>query len=429
MEQVSMHTRQSGAAHVPMMFFLLLLIMFLGALGFAYVKLTENGDLLKQRNEARAAADAATKRELLIQHYVEDIGKVVGKPGKYTGRDGSRGVYGDASIEAMAGLMNPAEIKKVFDDACRACELGEASGLENVLGAMVTRMSQLKAQANNADLERDKALAEKSEIDRKFQESVRDGQNRAREWGQNLENTRAEFASAREEKDRTINNLQQNLQNKVDELTTTRETAAEAEKALRAEIAKKEMHASALIQKDRMRDPPDVADGKIIGARSGVASAFINLGKKDNLQAGTVFRVRNPHSDKVKAYAVVTRVEEERAEVSLSGIVDPIGDYVREGDQLFNEIYSPNMSRTIFLLGRFSAPYEKDRLAALLKRLGNKVVDKVGPGVDTVILGDDPINEAGDGFAAIKDSPEFKEANNLGVEMVPLRKIRDLVRL
>ena len=30
-----MHTRQSGAAHVPMMFFLILLIMFLGALGFA----------------------------------------------------------------------------------------------------------------------------------------------------------------------------------------------------------------------------------------------------------------------------------------------------------------------------------------------------------------------------------------------------------
>lgn len=424
-----MHTRQSGAAHVPMMFFLLLLIMFLGALGFAYVKLTENGDLLKQRNEARAASDAATKRELLLQHYIEDIGKVIGKPGKYVGRDGSRGVYGDASIEAMTGLMNPSDIKRVFDEACRACELGEASGLENVLGAMVTRMSQLKAQASNADLERDKALVEMSELDRKFQEAVRDSQNRAREWNQNLENAREAFANNNAEKDRTISNLQQNLNNKVDELTTTRETAAELEKGLRAELAKKEMHTSALIGKDRMRAPPDVADGKIIGARTGVASAFINLGKKDNLQAGTVFRVRNPHSDKVKAYAVVTRVEEERAEVSLSGIVDPIGDYVREGDQLFNDIYSPNLPRTIFLLGRFSAPYEKDRLATLLKRLGNKVVDKIGPGVDTVILGDDPINEAGDGFAAIKDSPEFKEANNLGVEMVPLRKIRDLVRL
>jgi flagellar biosynthesis GTPase FlhF len=424
-----MHSRQSGAAHVPIMFFLLLLIMFLGTLVFGWLKLNEANDLRTQRDSANAKAAAASKRELLIQHYVEDIGRVVGKPGKYEGRGGGAAVYGEASIADLVGLMSPADLKKVLDDACRGAEVGEAQGLENVLGAMITRMGQLKAQASNAEVARDQALAEKSEIDRKFQDAVSQQQARAREWAQNLENARAEYENSRQDKDRTNANLTQNLQEKADQLISAKEQAAKTEEQLRKEIAKKEMHASSLVMKDQMRNPPDVADGKVIAARAGLPSAFINLGKKDNLPNGTVFWVRNPHNEKVKALATVTRVEDERAEVSLSQVADPVGDAVREGDLLYNPIYSPNLTRTIFLMGRFSAPYDKDRVEALLKRLGNKVVTKIGPGVDTVVLGDNPVNEAGDGFAEIKESSEYKDALQLGVEMMPLLKIRDLLKL
>lgn len=423
-----MHTRQSGAAHVPIMFFLFLLIMFLGALTFAFIKTSENGKLLTERDTARAEAKAARDRGLLIEHYIEDIGRVVGKMGKYTGREGSQSVYNGATID-FAGLMNPVEIKKVLDDACASAKVSQASGLENVLSAIVTRCGQLEQRAKDMESERDKAIAEKSEVDRKFQAATTEVQKTAREWSQNLETARSDFDAGRQQRDRDINNLQQNLRDKADELAAAKEAAAAKEKSLLAEIAKKDMHNSALVTMNQMRNPPDVADGKVVVARTGVASAFINLGKKDNLQPGTIFRVRNPNNEAVKAYATVTRVEDERAEVSLSGIVEPVGDYVREGDLLYNELYSPRMVRTIFLMGRFSAPYEKDNLANLLKRLGNKVVDKVGPGVDTVILGDDPINEAGDGFAAVRDSAEYKEAIGLGVEFAPLKKIRDLIKL
>lgn len=424
-----MHSRQSGAAHVPIMFFLLLLIMFLGTLVFGWLKLNEANDLRAQRDAANARAQAATKRELLIQHYVEDIGRVIGKPGKYEGRGGGAAVYGEASIADLVGLMNPAEIKKVLEDACRGAEVGDAQGLENVLGAMITRMGQLKGQANNAELARDQALAEKSEIDRKFQEAVSQQQARAREWAQNLENARAEYESSRQEKDRTNANLTQNLQEKADQLITAKEQAAKTEEQLRKELRYKSNQNAALTAKDQLRNPPDVADGKVIAARANLPSAFINLGKKDNLPNGTMFRIRSPHSDKVKALATVVRVEDERAEVELSQVVDPIGDAVREGDLLYNELYSPNMTRTIFLMGRFSLPYDKDRVELLLKRLGNKVVTKMGPGVDTVILGDNPVNEAGDGFAEIRDSAEFKEAQGLSAEFVPLLKVRDLLKL
>jgi hypothetical protein len=189
------------------------------------------------------------------------------------------------------------------------------------------------------------------------------------------------------------------------------------------------MHNSALVSREQLRQPEDVADGKIIGARDGVAVAYVNIGKKDLLERGTIFRVRNPRSNEVKGMATVTRVEDERAEVELSSIKEPIGDWVREGDLIYNELYTPRMSRTIYLMGRFSAPYHKPELTALLKRLGNKVVDKMKPGVDTVILGDDPLNEAADGFSAVSDSEEYKLAVDLHVEFAPLRKIRDLIKL
>lgn len=371
-----MHTRQSGAAHVPIMFFLFLLIFFLGALGFAFVTQSENGDLRKQRDEARAELEVSRSRSLLIEHYIDDIGRVIGKMGKYEGRPESKSVYKDATID-FAGLMNPADVKKVMEDACRNANVGVASSLENVLGAMVQRMGQLEQRAKDAELARDTALAEKSEVDKKFQAATADVSTRAREWSQNLEQSRSDFDTAKQDKDRQITQLQQNLRDKADELTTAKEAAAAQEKALKAEIAKKEMHASALIAKDMMRNPVDQADGKVLVAQPGITSAFINLGRKDNLQLGTEFRIREKNSDQVKAFATVTRVEEERAEVALSGVVDPIAGFVREGDLLFNELYSPNMVRTIFLMGRFSAPYEKAPLTTLLKRLGNKVVDKM----------------------------------------------------
>ena len=112
-----MNDRQRGAAHVPMMFFLLLLAMFLGALGFAYVTFTENGKLQEDLKTARAAQETSQKKAVLVDHYIEDLGRVIGKPGKYEGREGQTAAYGGATLDAP-GVVNPKDLKKVLDDAC-----------------------------------------------------------------------------------------------------------------------------------------------------------------------------------------------------------------------------------------------------------------------------------------------------------------------
>jgi len=423
-----MHNRQSGAAHVPIMFFLILLVMFLGALGFGYVTLTRNGELQQQLSKATADADVLRNKSFLVEHYIEDIGRVIGKPGKYEGRQGSVSLYKGATLDYPM-VMNPAEIKKVMDDACAAAGVSAGSSLENVLGAMVTHGSQLAQRTTEIETERDRALTEKRELENKFQSATASHSQASNTWRQSLEQTRAEFTNATSEKDRTIGALQANVNQKVDELTTAKEEATVIEKGLRKEVAKQQMHNSALTAKNAMRTPPDAADGKVIAAQAGVPSAFINLGRKDLLKEGTVFRIKNPHNDKIKGYATVTRLEDERAQVELSGLVDAIGDSVRAGDLLYNDLFSPRVTRTIFLMGRFSAPYNKPELTNLLRRLGNKVVDKMAPGVDTVILGNDPINEAGDGFASVQESDDYKLASDLRVEFAYLNTIRDLIKL
>ena len=423
-----MPNRQSGAAHVPMMFFLLLLVLFLGAVGFAYVTQSDNNDLRRQVVDAKADAAELRAKEILIEHYVEDVGKVIGKYGKYVGRPGQSGVYGSATLN-YTGIVDPAEVKKVMDDALTNAKLSAATGLENVLGSMVTKVGQLEEQVKALGVERDKLAAEKSELDKRFQQTTAEATTKAREYSQQAEQERTNFAQAVAAHAANLSQVQEGLRAKSDELSAEKERATAREKDLSKQIANHQMQNSALIERGRLQRPADVADGRILVAKTGIPTAYINLGRKDLLQRGTIFRVKNPNGSAVKGYARVTDVQEERSEVALYDFADPVGDFAREGDLLFNDLYTPRVTRTVYLLGRFSAPYNKPELTQLLQRLGNKVVDKMQPGVDLVILGNNVPNEANDGFTSVTESPEYKLASELRVEFAYLSTIRDLIRL
>ena len=423
-----MMNRQSGAAHVPIMFFLLLMVLFLGTLGFAVVTNNENGQLRQARDQANADLKTLREKELLVEHYIADIGAVINKPGKYEGRNNAGGIYGVATL-TYAGVMNPGEVKKAMDDACTGAGVSVASGIENVLGAIVTKVSQQGQRVKDVEAERDRAMTEKSELDRKLQTVANEAKTKASEYQTNNDQIRSDFAAANQDRENRITQVTESLRAKNDEMQTEKDKAAAVEKKLSQEKAELKNHNSALVARDAMRQPPDSPDGKILVAKQGIPVAFINLGRKDMLQPGTKFRVRTPNSDKVKGYATVKRVEDERAEVELSDFIDPVGDFARAGDLIYNDIYTPRVTRTIYLMGNFTAPYNKPELTNLLKRLGNKVVDKMAPGVDTVILGNDPVNEAGDGFAKVQDSEEFKKASELRVEFSYLSKIGDLIKL
>ena len=160
-----MHIRERGAAHVPMIFFVLILVMFLGALVFGYVKQTENGELTKQRNDAVRDKKTLEAKLVLTEHYIEDVFKVIGKAGTYTGRKTSASQYEGATLTST-GVMNPEEVKKVLDEAAQRAELTIASSLETALGQLLAKIDALKSRVRDAEGERDKAMSEKGALDR-----------------------------------------------------------------------------------------------------------------------------------------------------------------------------------------------------------------------------------------------------------------------
>lgn len=421
-----MHNRQSGAAHVPIMFFLILLVMFLGALTFGYMTQTKNNELTKAAQEARAELRQLQLKDLLIEHYVADIGDVFKKPGEYSGRP--RVDY-QGQVFEYAGAMNPKQLKELLDTAANNAGVSQASSLENLFGAMIAKINSQAQRIKDVELARDTAITDKNQSDAKFSTVKSDADSRSRTNEQELEQARTDFDSAKTDKDRHIATLQASLNAKADELTSYKEEALAEQKRLEGRIALLKTQLSAMTEQIAMIQPPSVADGQVIVAENGIERAFINLGKKDMLPPGTVFRIKGRTDDGVKGYCQVTKVEDERAEVRLYDFVDPISDWARPGDRLFNDLYTPRMTRTIFLMGRFSAPYGHEQLANMLRRLGNKVVTRMGPGVDLVILGNDPVNEAGDGFAKVEESDEFKMANELRVEFAYLNKVADLIKL
>jgi hypothetical protein len=425
-----MHFRQSGAAHVPMMFFLILMVLFLGALGFAFVSATDTSDMKLRVDEMVAKMKIADAKVMLRDNYIEDLGnelRMTTSKGKYEGRPNAD--YAGQTLDEVPGVMSPALVKEKLNAFSGQAEIVAYNGVENMLNAVVGKLDAYKDRIKQLDADRTKAIADKEATDAGLRTAQSAHSERQTALSNELQTKLTSWNASVADKTGLLTQTQGNLNTVRDELIATKEAQVKEVKALKAEIAKLQAHNTALVSKLTLINPPNVADGQVIAARNNVAQAFINLGRKDMLQPDTIFQIKNPNSDKIKGYAKVVRVEQERAEVQLSGIVDPIADQVREGDKIYNSLYSPNSSRNIFLLGRFDYPYHKPELEKLLIALGNKVSAKMVPGVDLVILGDKTINEAQDGLQEITESPEYKEALNLGVEFAPLHKIRDLIKL
>ncbi|MFK7931504.1 MAG: hypothetical protein AB8H79_25215, partial [Myxococcota bacterium] len=191
-------------------------------------------------------------------------------------------------------------------------------------------------------------------------------------------------------------------------------------KRLEAVNARFTNHKSHLETVLSQRNAPDAVDGRIVASQGKVKRAYTDLSRVDGLISGTVFRITNPGSNKVKAYGTVVSVGDERSELAIHGLVDEF-DPVATGDQMSNDRFTPGMSRRIHLMGSFSNPWDKASVARILTGLGHDVVKRFDAGVDLVILGDEISNNN------VSGSKAFQDASTLGVEFAPVARIRDLL--
>lgn len=119
----------------------------------------------------------------------------------------------------------------------------------------------------------------------------------------------------------------------------------------------------------------------------------LDIGHAGGVKAGQRFEVWRVHGrEQDELIGVVEIIRTLSAHYSLATVLALTNDNepVRKGDKLVSHLWHNGRFLTIAMHGEFEAPnqaYTKERLAELLKQMGCRVVDKVQPGVDLVILG------------------------------------------
>ncbi len=119
----------------------------------------------------------------------------------------------------------------------------------------------------------------------------------------------------------------------------------------------------------------------------------VNLGSADGVKAGQRFEVwRLSGHERDRAIAVIEIVRTLNDAYSLASVLTLVDekDPVRTGDKVVSLLWHDGRFLTIAMHGDFEAPtqsYSKARLKELLELAGCRVVDRVQPGVDLVILG------------------------------------------
>jgi hypothetical protein len=137
----------------------------------------------------------------------------------------------------------------------------------------------------------------------------------------------------------------------------------------------------------------------------------INLGSADGVKAGQRFEVWRTHGrEQDSMIAVVEIIRTLSPHYSLVTVLSLLDrdEPVRKGDRLFSQLWHEGRFLTVALHGDFEPPaqaYSKERLSELLRQMGCRVVDRVQPGVDLVILGSNLIGD--DWYRAARSDLRF----------------------
>jgi hypothetical protein len=212
-----------------------------------------------------------------------------------------------------------------------------------------------------------------------------------------------ELADASQQLTRTVTenqnqiaNARQQAKTARDELDVERERSRQEVRQLNREKDLLAARTTAAAESLKLRNAADAPDGEVIGSMESVGKAYINIGRRQMLRSGTPFRIfeKTRSGLKLKGHGMVTTVEMDRSEMQITELVDRYSPVVK-GDVIATDLYSPNMKRTIYLMGRFITPHTKEEVKRLMAEIGNEVVDGISPKVDLILLGKGELAEGG----------------------------------
>ena len=418
-----MDRRQSGVAHVNIFWAIVPMVLMIGAAFYGYLGHTEAERADGAETVALARAQTATVKRYALEQQLQALTALVGQVGTFT----PDGTATDAGPESS--YTSPGQLSKYYDTVKDQLLLTANKELKDIVAEVKGLVKSKDAQI--ADL-KTRVAAEQANVDKHSQTiaSVTASKD-------------TEISRLEAEKRRAEQNTTTSLQAKEEELGQIRNKAQAARDAARKAA---EAHSEAIAKKNKeiqgikaantnlsskleLINSPSEPDGKVLSASARIAEAVINLGTKDMIKTGMVFRVLDGtdallKKNTVKAHAVVVAVSRDSARVKIRGAgkYDP----VVKGDLIANDLYSKNLKRDIFLVGRFVEPYNKGQITKILESLGNRVHKDWDASCDLLIMGHEPV---GEDAVRIEDTDAYKTAINHRIEVAPLYKIKDFLKL
>ncbi len=303
----------------------------------------------------------------------------------------------------LNGLWDMMEDDEILDDPSAVVQKPLVDALKTMYDLYkAERAAHQRASETAADGQEqiEKLIETNENLGREFEQEV--GTLRVR-----LDAIDEEWKSYRQQKEEEFALFEKSVQDRADQNLAAEQESRNQISALRGELDKKEARARELQHKLREFQilPQQLmaarqTDGKVLMAKPGEDTVFINLGARDRLVLGIRFAVYPPDtgipsSGQAKATIEVIEIGED---VSTCRILQDNALFpILEGDLVANPVYDRQRSLTFYVLGEFDFDYDgrddpngKATLQAVIKENGGLIADELSARIDFVIAGARP---------------------------------------
>jgi hypothetical protein len=412
-----------GAARISAVWMIVMIVLFLVAIAFAFIAQSDMSAAQSQKEAAETAAQEATDS---VEGYRDEVRGLSAALGWYD-RDSS---YDPSDLDAVVRAVE--ELRAVFTDLT-AADADFQTIIPKIIAAYNQKnreLAELRARTQTLEGEVAAARQATTNIETDKNNTVAQLRQQIADEQQNAEQTTAELQQR-------LAAAQAQLSERDLELRQTRANAQQERRRLERELLAKDTRINELARLTRpLREPfNQYPDGRILATSTELNLAWIDLGANHRLTRGTRFRVESgrPGERYYKAMAEVVSVEANRAEVLLSDINDAM-DPVAAGDVIINPLFDPSGGRNAILVGRFSGAYNENELRLLLGRMGINVQPDLDRTTHFLIVGselwnDPETNEPLEEPLQPSELPLFKNAEAMGVQIIPLQDIREFFRV
>jgi hypothetical protein len=418
---MSSHSER-GAVSIVVVVIVGIVALAFGALWFT--TLQENNKLKESERAATAKVTPTEAKLVFAESGYAELAKLIGpsvdatlpkpenwdKPGSVFISDPA--VLG-TKIEGLKAQMK-AGLEEAGDKATQPANLKEA------FDALLVRYKQL---TNDKTAVGETVKAKDAEIEG-LKKQLADAQTKAAEDLQAL-NTEKDNQVARLNQQLSEANSQRDEaqgQNRklTEEITSAKDAANKDVVAAKSAMRTLDAQVSAMKSDLRTQRESDQADGRMLAVNRSMKTAWIDLGGKEQLRRGTVFKVfeqTKPGEKIYKGRVVVTSVGSERSEVAID--TEQPGMQVAEGDIIVNPVFDKNRATRFVILGELTGRANKEMAKRVLTSAGAKVDDKVTVDTDFLVLG---VKESPDA-PELTDSEAYKQAQAWGIEIIRARDL------